>query len=110
MARSNAIFKEKVTTHDCVVVQDLSILSFFPQEKDMHPQRILAEIQIDKSKSWDFFLMGLLKRTINFVGGGVMQEHRSTSAVCQHSSSSTCIQQGERRQPSHFPLIFKFQM
>jgi hypothetical protein len=39
----------------------------------------------------------------------MMQEHCSTSTMRQLDITFKRIQGGERRQPSHFPLIFKFQ-
>jgi hypothetical protein len=55
MEKNNDIFKDKSFTPNCVVAQGISILSFFPQEKEIFPRRVLVEIQIDKSKYWPFF-------------------------------------------------------
>jgi len=50
LERNNVIFNNNLSTPNCIVAQVVSILSFFPQEKEGPPSRSIGGIQIDKSK------------------------------------------------------------
>jgi ribonuclease HI len=71
LARNSVIFKDKPTLPDLIASQGLSILSHFPQEKDIPAICVYQPESIDKSRPWDFF-DGASQNDNQSCGGGAV--------------------------------------